>query len=522
MGCHFFRRVLISIFFCLVLTGIYGCNFFRTNQPQAIKGLLDLTGWNFEQKGPVNLAGQYEFYWSRHFTPADFAATRRPRPSGFIRVPGYWKDSEMDGQKLPGYGYATYRLTILVGKEKGPLAIEIPKVSTAYRLFIDQNEPVSVGVAGESMESTTPQEYPVLLTFTPVSHRVTLLVQVSNFHHRRGGLWPVMTLGKEKTLVERAERKRAFDFFLLGGILVMAIYHLALFLAKRKFRSTLYFGVLCCLIALRLLTTGQKSILQIIPSLNWDLLVKLEYLSFYLAVPVFALFLQSLFALFSRKVLRVVLLVGLAFSLIVILAPVRVFSYTLPFYETITVVLILYAFYLMLSNPIRDYMEPSVFLIGMSLLFLAVINDVLYVEGMINTALLAPLGLFLFIFSQAFIVYVRIMKSFALVETQGMELQNAFEAYKEEVRSRLRMEEAMRESEEKYRTILNTIQEGYYEVDLNGNMTFFNDSLCRILGYTRDELTGMNNRQYMSADAARHVYNFFLNVFRTGGAGNRL
>ncbi|HUH65797.1 MAG TPA: PAS domain S-box protein, partial [Syntrophales bacterium] len=98
----------------------------------------------------------------------------------------------------------------------------------------------------------------------------------------------------------------------------------------------------------------------------------------------------------------------------------------------------------------------------------------------------------------------------------GMELRNAFEAYKEEVRSRLRMEEAMRESEEKYRTILNTIQEGYYEVDLRGNMTFFNDSLCRILGYTRDELTGMNNRQYMSADAARHVYNFFLNVFRTG------
>ncbi|MGO9137934.1 MAG: PAS domain S-box protein [Syntrophales bacterium] len=516
MGCHFSRRVLLFIFFCLVLTGIYGCDFFRTNQPQAIRGLLDLTSWNFEQKGPVNLAGQYEFYWSRHIYPADFAATQRPRPSGFIRVPGYWKDYELDGQKLPGYGYATYRLTILVGKERGPLSVEIPEVSTAYRLFVDQNELASVGVAGESMEATTPQQHPVRLTFTPVSNRVMLLIQVSNFHHRRGGLWPLMTLGKERTLVERAERKRAFDFFLLGGIFIMAVYHLALFLARRKFRSTLYFGVFCCLIALRLLTTGQRSILQIIPSLDWSLLVKLEYLSFYLAVPVFGLFLQSLFALFSRKVLRGVLLVGLAFSMIVIFAPVRVFSYTLPFYEAITVVLILYAFYLMLSNPIRDYMEPSVFLIGMSLLCLTVINDMLHVEGIINTTLLAPLGLFLFIFSQAFIVYVRIIKSFALLETQGIELQNAFEAYKEEVRGRLRIEEAMRESEEKYRTILNSIQEGYYEVDLDGNMTFFNDSLCRILGYTRDELIGMNNRQYMSADATRHVYSFFLNVFRTG------
>ncbi|HET6460763.1 MAG TPA: PAS domain S-box protein [Syntrophales bacterium] len=515
MGCHFFRFSL-SVFLCLALTGVFGCDSFKTDQPQAKRGILDLTGWDFERKGAVNLAGEYEFYWSRHMTPADFAAVPRPRPSGFIRVPGYWKDYQLDGQELPGFGYATYRLTILVGDERAPLAIQIPEVSTAYRLYVDRNEMVSVGVAGESMETTIPRQYPVQLTFTPASNRVTLLIQVSNFQHRRGGLWPLMTLGKEKILVGQAERKRALDFFLLGGIFVMAIYHLSLFLARRKFKPTLYFGVFCCLIALRLLTTGQRSILQIMPGLDWELMVKLEYLSFYLAVPVFGLFLQSLFGLFSRRFIQAVLLMGLVFSLIVIVAPVRVFSHSLLFYEAITAVLILYAFYRMLSNPIREYMEPSIFLISMSLLCLAVINDMLYVGGLINTGLLVPLGLFLFIFSQAFILYVRIIKTMSLVETQGMELQNAFEAYKEEIRGRLRIEESMRESEEKYRTILNSIQEGYYEVDLNGNMTFFNDSLCRILGYTRDELTGMNNRQYMSVDASKHVYNFFLNVFRTG------
>jgi PAS domain S-box-containing protein len=77
-------------------------------------------------------------------------------------------------------------------------------------------------------------------------------------------------------------------------------------------------------------------------------------------------------------------------------------------------------------------------------------------------------------------------------------------------------EEALRISEEKYRTILETIEEGYYEVDLTGNFTFFNDSLCRMMGYTKDELMGMNNRQYMDEETAKKVYEVFSRLYATG------
>jgi PAS domain S-box-containing protein len=56
--------------------------------------------------------------------------------------------------------------------------------------------------------------------------------------------------------------------------------------------------------------------------------------------------------------------------------------------------------------------------------------------------------------------------------------------------------EALRESEQKYRNILESIEDGYYEVDLGGNLTFFNPALCRITGYSPEELHGMNNREY--------------------------
>ncbi|MDH4264091.1 MAG: response regulator [Deltaproteobacteria bacterium] len=79
-----------------------------------------------------------------------------------------------------------------------------------------------------------------------------------------------------------------------------------------------------------------------------------------------------------------------------------------------------------------------------------------------------------------------------------------------------RMEEALHEREERYRTLLETMEEGYFETDLPGNFTFVNDSLCRMLGYSKDELRGMNNRQYMDKNTAKIVYKIFKDVYTKG------
>jgi len=81
---------------------------------------------------------------------------------------------------------------------------------------------------------------------------------------------------------------------------------------------------------------------------------------------------------------------------------------------------------------------------------------------------------------------------------------------------RKRAEEALQKSEERYRNILSSIEEGYFEVDIAGNFTFFNDSLCKILGYSRTEMMGMNNRQYMDKENAQKVFQAFNQVYTTG------
>jgi PAS domain S-box-containing protein len=88
-----------------------------------------------------------------------------------------------------------------------------------------------------------------------------------------------------------------------------------------------------------------------------------------------------------------------------------------------------------------------------------------------------------------------------------------------DITDRKKAEEALRQSEEKYRNILESIEEGYYEVDLAGNQTFFNDSLCRIYGYPKEEVTGTNYRRFTDQENAKKLFQTFNRVYRTGEPG---
>ena len=76
--------------------------------------------------------------------------------------------------------------------------------------------------------------------------------------------------------------------------------------------------------------------------------------------------------------------------------------------------------------------------------------------------------------------------------------------------------EALRRSEERYSQILEAINDGYYEVDLNGDLCFFNDSFVRIWGYPRQELMGMNYRRYTHEQDVPKVFRIFNSTYQTG------
>ncbi len=75
---------------------------------------------------------------------------------------------------------------------------------------------------------------------------------------------------------------------------------------------------------------------------------------------------------------------------------------------------------------------------------------------------------------------------------------------------------SLRESEEKYRTLIEQMEDGYFEVDLAGNFTFVNDAEVRSIGSSRDELMGVNNRRYQDEANAKKTYQHYKKLYKTG------
>ena len=462
--------IIFSIFL------VYSCGLGTEKKipPKAIKGILDLRTWNFVVDGPVDLAGEYEFFWKKLLNPQDIVHQSPRQQPDFINVPGYWNKFESAAEKISGNGYATYRLTVLLGSGDKHLAVKVLDMSTAFTLFVNGQDLYTAGVVGKTSDSSKPQFNPKVVDFQTNETQLDIIFQISNFHHRKGGAWEKIVLGTEEQIRKIRETKVSYELFLFGSILIMGIYHFGLFLLRRKDPSTLFFGFFCLLIALRLLTTGERYLLQMFPNFSWVIFVKLEYLSYYLAVLAFVHFFYSLF---DQKFLKIVCfsatVISAFFSALVVFLPLRLFSHTLTAYHIFTLVLFIYGIYILVTYALKKDWGAIIFLAGFSILLLTAINDILYHENLIETANLVPLGLFIFIFSQAFLLSLRFSKAFATVDSQRHKLRITNQAIRKEIRKSRKAEKALKESHQRFLTVLDSLAADVYVADMETHEILF-------------------------------------------------
>jgi PAS domain S-box-containing protein len=462
----------------------------RKEAPKAIQGVLDLTQWDFAQDGPVQLSGEWEFYWKRHLRPADFSQKDPPELTGFIRVPGIWNGYTVGGEKIAGDGYATYRLQVLLGSSGERLALKFLDVATAFAVYVNGHKLLSSGVPGTTRQTTRPQFYPQVVDFQPVSAHIDIVILVSNFHHRKGGAWEAIRFGAVADLRASRERAVSLGIFLFGSILIMGLYHLGLFVLRRKEKSPLYFGVFCLLMMVRILTTGERYLVQLFPDFPWDILTKMAYLSYYLAIPVFAMFFRTLFVHeLSKKALYIIALVTLPFSGVVLGTPAQVYSHTVQAFQILTVLIFLYGIYLLVHAAIQKREGALIFLTGFLVLFATTLNDILYANLLIYTTYLSPIGLFTFIFSQAFLLSHRFSKAFAIVEDQRQELTQTNRAYAQEISERQRIEAALRQSESALAEAQRIAHIGNWEWDVTTGRVVWSEEVFRIFGLSPCELS---------------------------------
>ncbi|MCB1137669.1 MAG: response regulator [Leptospiraceae bacterium] len=398
--------------------------------PLAKAGVLDLRRWNFETRGPVELNGEWQFHWSSHKLLSTEAgsqpspvATVAPgqlpgqghRPSSsnslspnsgeWIYVPSEWnrRNEEMGGP-LPGQGFATYSLTVLLppGMDSGQLFLEQTVALSSFRAFLNGIPFARAGSPGTSSSTTQPGHAWFLSPLPGGHNRLHIEYQVSNFHHRAGGLSDNLTLGLARDMMKRQARQRFLRFMLFGAVLVMGIYHLSLFSFRKEDLPALLFGLFCMVLAFRVLVTGEIFLAKLWPSIPWQWTRAMDYISFYLITPLFGSFIAILYGgRFTRAIIWTLSCLSAGFVATTVFLPSLVFTRFVNYYQIVAVILALYTIFVMGRAAFQGRREARIGLIGIVILIVTFINDLLYANNVLLLGQYAEFGFLAVIATQS-------------------------------------------------------------------------------------------------------------------------
>ena len=405
---------LYILMFCFGIS-LLGCSqSARPKEPKAKEGALDLSHWNFAENGPAYINGEWEFHW-RKFIPLN--PTKKKAATHFIKVPRVWNGYKVDGEKCTGDGYATYRLQVKIPEANKRYSLKFMSVATAYTLYINGKKRSSIGKVSKGTHSARPRYQPQSVDFIPKKKTLDVILRVSNYHHRSGGLWNGILLGQEAQIRENREKTLLFDFFLLGSILIMAFYHLGLFSLRQEEIAPLYFAIFCLIIAARLLVTGERYLVYLFPQTRWETILFIEYVTTYLSVPSFGLFMYSLFPKTIHRIpLLLCIFLGSIFSILTAFLPEQIYTHMMPLFQALVLIFIVYGILSIVSLALRGEEGTAVFLLGFLFIVGAATNDILDAYEIIETGNYIALGLFLFILTQAYLLSANYSKAFIKTE----------------------------------------------------------------------------------------------------------
>ena len=371
--------------------------------PRASGGRLDLRGADLNR--PLPLDGQWLFYPQALVSPDQLDALPPPVT---IEVPAQWNHQFVAERPFGAHGFGTYRLDLLLDRPHEPHYLRVREISTAFRVYAGEALVLRGGAVGTSRQSTVPAWITTTRRFLPQSEKLTLLVQVANFHHPRGGIRDELLISRRPNLLSAIQMRRNFSWFVFGALLVMGIYHLCLIPVRTRERSTLWFGLVSILMALRATLTGQPALIDTNSLAMWELLMTLEYFSMYVGFTLFFLYTAAVFPQeMHQPVLRAMQILGMSFGVLTLVTPARIFTATLYGFHVIAVLGGAYLVYVALRALRAGRSGAAIYAAGMVLLWAIVINDVLYNLGVVRTGYYTDVGLLVFLFFQSLALATR-------------------------------------------------------------------------------------------------------------------
>lgn len=396
------------------------------NRPVAVKGVVDLGGWNFARDGAVNLDGEWEFCRDRLLEPPDFTGGSAREDCSYITVPGTWEGRTVDGTLLPGLGQATYRLRVKMGGDAAPKTVSLLRVYSGYRLWINGRLADQAGSVGRSPRAEEAYAFVHNVrsaTFTPVPGINEIVLQVANYQRGAGGIGRPVTLEDAGAAAGRKLRQYTTDLIVFGLLLFAAVYNILFYFFRREDRASLYFGFFCLIFAVNTIN-HQFPILS--GRYAWPgNPYFVNYFTVILSIPAIMMSIWHLFPReFSKYIVRFYQVLALICVIILLLSGFSRAEQMMKVYLLFIIIFVLYDLYVFIRAMINRREDSVMFLLGFMPLILCTINDALYAMWIIDTTNLAQYGLIVLCIVTTIVISRRFARALRTVEELSQDLMD--------------------------------------------------------------------------------------------------
>jgi len=417
-----FRHILIfAVIGIAFLVWIQASN---PDYPQAKGGVLDLSQWNLSTEGRMTLSGEWEFNWGEFLTGKDYNNNSHSE-SIYATVPAVWNRYQLNGQNLPGFGYATYHLKVKVPDTKTILGLRINSMSTAYQFYINDRLLAQNGKISTSKEGSEPQYAPATVIFAPPTKEFDIVVHVSNYTYARGGMWFDIDFGTANQIREYESFLKYKDGIIIGILSFMAIIFIIYFYMAREGRKNISFILMCVILIVRTSLYGDYLIIQLFPDIPFNLYVWI----FYLTGTWFPVILYETVVYFigekkNRLLSRIFLIYAIAFSVISGLTTVSFYTHCSFIMDSMAILIVAAALVNAILAHFKKRYGASIILLGSFIVALSGLHDMLYQASRIQSPIgeLMPLGLILFLLLLFLLMADKFSKTYREVESLSMEL----------------------------------------------------------------------------------------------------
>ncbi|WP_340679035.1 diguanylate cyclase [Paraglaciecola sp.] len=371
----------------------------------AVDGVVTIQSADFSQRKTLSLEGNWSFFWQQLLEPDQVKASIQT--SSLIKGSGGWQSERYD-LDYDAIGFATYHLDVVLQQGARNLALRIPQIESAYRLYIDSEFMTSAGVVADTESAAKPGYHTTIVKIPDGLKTFSITLQVSNYHSSWGGLWAPIILGDTDSLHTINRDKVALSMFILGALLISIIHSLIQFFLRPADNIPLVFACICLLLFLREFTIEHMSFALSALSGGFVLITKLNFLSFYAGIPTALYFFHSCYSrVFHPKFCSMLYSVCVVFAAFILFFPTRYFGASADIFQIIALLVMLYILQRMWVAVRTKERGAGVMMIGSLIAFAFTVNDMLNMNSMITTGRFFSLGIIGFIMCQSFVTISR-------------------------------------------------------------------------------------------------------------------